>query len=49
MGVWGAGAMDPDDDDLEFDPTARQRQVFGQAEMRVCFSIKKHKKWNSKQ
>ncbi len=36
-GVWGVGAMDPDDDDLSFDAAARERQVLGQAEMRVLF------------
>ncbi len=29
--------MDPDDDDLSFDEAGRERQVLGQAEMRVLF------------
>ena len=33
--------MDPDDDDLSFDAATRERQVLGQAEMRVPFLIEK--------
>ncbi len=38
--------MDPDDDDLSFDPATRESQVLGQAEMRVLFLIEKQGKSN---